>query len=165
MMAPSSWNRIDWLRAFSSDMWLTPKNWLSPKRTRSMACAASGAAEGFMRSAEDARQQARAGRRLRRHRRASGLAEHHRDDAVGVQGRGEGIDAVHAACLDAGGEVVDLRRVLLAAQVEPDLIGEIGGVAHRPAGADTGQGGMRLAQRELALLTVRSDPAIGAPDA
>src|SRR5262249_33722019 len=23
-------------RAFSSDMWLTPKNWLSPKRTRSM---------------------------------------------------------------------------------------------------------------------------------
>ena len=36
MMASSSWKRIDCARAFSSDMWLTPKNWLSPNSRRSI---------------------------------------------------------------------------------------------------------------------------------
>ena len=37
-----SWNRICWARAFSSDMWFTPKNWLSPNRSRSIRAGASG---------------------------------------------------------------------------------------------------------------------------
>ena len=36
MTAAMSWNRIACARAFSSDMWLTPKNWLSPNSSRSM---------------------------------------------------------------------------------------------------------------------------------
>ena len=36
MMADVSLNLTSCARAFSSDMWFTPKNWLSPKRMRSM---------------------------------------------------------------------------------------------------------------------------------
>src|SRR3954454_18473638 len=34
-IAPRSWNFIACWRAFSSEKWLIPKNWLSPKRMRS----------------------------------------------------------------------------------------------------------------------------------
>ena len=36
MIAAVSLNFMSCWRAFSSDMWFTPKNWLSPKRMRSM---------------------------------------------------------------------------------------------------------------------------------
>jgi hypothetical protein len=40
------WTRIAPARAFSSDIWLMPKNWLSPNSRRSILCGAVAAISG-----------------------------------------------------------------------------------------------------------------------
>src|SRR5436190_14941256 len=91
MIALRSWKRIDCARAFSSDMWFTPKNWLSPNSTRSILQPSL---------AEHAVEQAPLGLRLGgghtahlRHG-TTGLRQDHGDHAVGLQRRAEGVLAV-----------------------------------------------------------------------
>src|SRR4051812_46613066 len=193
------WKRIAWARAFSSDMWLTPKNWLSPKSRRSItrpfvsragprpALRAGSAGAGG--SGGGARAPARRGRprgparapssrprATARGRRRGGLAgghgrgallrvgDHQRDHAVGLGRALEAVDAVDAAVAHAPDEVVDLRGVLLAAQVEADRLRELRRVAEVPAVLVALRRRGRVAQVDLALLAVGEDPAGRAPD-
>ena len=59
-------------------------------------------------------------------------------------------------------EVVELVRIFLAAEVEPRVLGQFGGVFHRPALAVFGQFGRRFAEVELAFLAIGVKAAIGA---
>src|SRR6188472_3231774 len=102
MIASSSWKRIDWARAFSSDMWLTPKNWLSPKRTRSIATGAtSGNAACIIDSSEKARPHAGprrwAGVAPGGDGRGGHVAEQAGDHPVGIERGGEAVLAVEPA--------------------------------------------------------------------
>src|SRR5450432_4012328 len=99
MISSRSWKRIDWARAFSSDMWLTPKNWLSPKRTRSIAWPVEGVVAVFMASSADPRPEALARRLGHSGRGSRDLAEQHRDDAVGVERGSKRVLAVEATRL------------------------------------------------------------------
>src|SRR5690349_2424647 len=94
MMARVSLNRTSCARAFSSDMWLTPKNWLSPKRMRSMVVMAPRSIGRPVRLLDQL------------------------EDAIGLAGAGKRVFVVEIALADGGEEGVELRRVLLAAQVE-----------------------------------------------
>ena len=170
-----SWKRIACARAFSSDMWLTPKNWLSPNSRRSIIGLRSRPGRGLG-----------ASRRIGRGSREAALAGAARGAALGVAAAvGAPLPASAiiiaitrsvtaalaksfapsiAAALDAVDEVVDLRAVLLAAQVEADRLGQLGRVADVPARARSRSGGVRrLAQVDLALLAVGVDPARRCP--
>src|SRR5690606_29778267 len=143
MIAWVSWKRMACARAFSSDMWFTPKNWLSPKSSRSIvfrspysvvpaaisACAeeqaapapgrgGSGGGSGGMRRGP--------GTRL-------GVGDDHRDHAIGHDRVAEGILVARGPGLDAAREVIELGRILLATDVEPHGLRQLGGVAHVPA--------------------------------
>src|SRR3954447_24854997 len=101
MTASRDWKRIAWARAFSSDMWLTPKNWLSPNSRRSIYAAflvssratvwAAGRGTGVgarlrrQPGQPEAATLAALGRRLLARRAAvAGVGDHHRDHAVGL---------------------------------------------------------------------------------
>src|SRR5258705_12268377 len=160
MIACRLWKRIDCARAFSSDMWLTPKNWLSPNRILSMAGRGTSSIDMGAGSADDTRPESLARRGRSRRDTFLRRADEHRDDAVGLERRGERVLAVEAARANAFREVVDLRRVLLAAEIEPDLVRKVGRVANRPARVDSGQRLVALAQKQLTLLPVGDDAAV-----
>src|SRR5260221_6866566 len=109
MMAEVSLTYSSCWRAYSWDMWFTPKNWLSPKRMRSMVVMGRASAMGLIR------------------------VENQVDDAVGLVGGCEGILVGHVAGPDRLGEGLELGRVLLAPQVEADRFLEPGDVARVPA--------------------------------
>src|SRR3954463_11207272 len=111
MMARVSLNRTSCARAFSSDMWLTPKNWLSPKRIRSMLVIPCPRCS--------------VGRPVR----LLDLLE----DPIGLAGAGKRIFVVEIALADCGEEGVELGRILLAAQVEGHRLLQLGDVARVPA--------------------------------
>ena len=149
-------------------MWLTPKNWLSPKRTRPW-CASRWLALRDARAAQPNRRDQTPLRAPARGAVAAGAAGASPSiiahDAIGRERGREACSRRRAgACFTLLGEVVDLRRVLLAAQVEPDLVGQVGRVAHRPAGLPTpGSASCALAQVELALLAVGGDAGRSCP--
>src|SRR5271165_1167319 len=109
MMAAVSLNLTSCARAFSSDMWFTPKNWLSPKRMRSMVATWEASAVGPVR------------------------LENEVHDAVRLIGASEGILVRHVAGANGLGEGLELRRIFLASQVEPHGLLEAGDVARVPA--------------------------------
>ena len=176
MTASSDWKRIAWARAFSSDMWLTPKNWLSPNSRRSItsptplsrAGSRTAAGCGLGPRKRNRRDRlavpARRPRRRRASTRPAGVGEHHRDHAVGGRRALEPVQAVDRAGPHPLDEVLDLRAVLLAAQVEADRLRQLGRVADVPAPlvAVGDRGG--VAEVDLTLLTVGVDPPGGAPD-
>src|ERR1039457_5220847 len=110
--------RIAWARAFSSDMWFTPKNWLSPKSSRSITFSRSPSpkTESFCplwaHGLEDGPISERRGA-------LPGVRDQHANDLVCDPRTFEAIDAVRAPLLHALDEGVDLGAVLLATQVEP----------------------------------------------
>ena len=59
--------------------------------------------------------------------------------------------------------MIDLGGVFLAAQIVPDLLGQVRGVADRPALGQVGPCRMRLAQEDLAFLAVGIQAAVLAP--
>ena len=165
MMACRSWNRMDCARALSSDMWLTPKNWLSPKSTRSITWSRvcmppASCDQPNMRDQKPLARRRDLGRGMCP---AAVLGQDHGDQAIGLQGRAERVDVVGAPAFYGFHEVVDLRRVLLAAQVVPDLLSQIGRVLHRPARLELWRGRVRSTQVDLALLPIGGDPTVGAP--
>src|SRR6266446_5659889 len=109
MIAEVSLNFSSCWRAFSSDIWFTPKNWLSPKRMRSMVAMGRASAIGLIRLEDQV------------------------DDAFGLVGGREGILVGHVAGPDRLGEGLELGRVLLAPQVEADRLLEPSDVARVPA--------------------------------
>src|SRR5215510_11888347 len=109
MIAEVSLNFNSCWRAFSSDMWFTPKNWLSPKRMRSMVVIDQASALGLIRLEDQV------------------------NDAFGLVGGCEGILVGHVAGPDRLGEGLELGRVLLAPQVEADRFLEPSDVARVPA--------------------------------
>src|SRR5262245_12431550 len=142
MIASRSWKRICCARAFSSDMWFTPKNWLSPNSRRSMArVGADVCAVGIVvviSVSYPQRAQRRsdpvAGSRCRRLCRrgairlqsrflAGRVLADHRDHAIRDGRGGEVVLARGLAGDDALHEGVQLGAVLLAAKVEPRRFG------------------------------------------
>ena len=128
MTASMSWKRIAWARAFSSDMWLTPKNWLSPNSSRSIgwpSCVALIARTSCRIRAAGAGGGKARERRSRRGRElvaaVGGVVDQHGDRTGRSPRRRRRSSARPVAPLaDPRDEVVDLGAVLLAAQVEPD---------------------------------------------
>src|ERR1700682_4749994 len=137
MIARVSLKRTICWRAFSSDMWFTPKNWLSPKRMRSRVTSSPPSA-----------------------RQAIGLLDQVQH-AVGLVGAGERVVVGEAALPDRFEEGLELGRVFLAAQVEGDGRLEAGDVARAPS-LGVAVEGLAIAQEDLQLLAVGHELAPGA---
>ena len=159
MIASRSWKRIGCARAFSSDMWFTPKNWLSPKSSRSIVQLPASRSLGrcgrghrrlrLPSPGEPAQAEVRSAgvrrgdRRVRptgARRRASPVAGGVRRPISGDHPVGDGramrsrSSPSSSPALDALHELLELGAVLLAAQVEADRLGELGRVPDVPAG-------------------------------
>ncbi len=150
-----SWKRSCCARAFSSDMWLMPKNWLSPNSSRSIAQALPAAAE-----------EARACDGDRGARASPAPTEAPVAASATIIPIVRSVAAAAAKSLSPSGspaqhlgdERFDLGAVLLAAQVEPDRLGQLGRVADVPALLVAGRDRRRVAQVDLAFLAVGEDP-------
>src|SRR5450432_4778170 len=166
MILLTSWKRMDWARAFSSDMWFTPKNWLSPNSRRFIWTLLDRGPRTLR-----AEQRETAGRRRTLDGGFAsgggaplGVREDHRQDLVGVRRTAERTGGFLRPADDRLHEVVDLRGILLAAQVEPDLFGQLGGVADVPALAVARRRAGGVAKVGLAFLAVGRNPAVGPPN-
>src|SRR6056297_2473338 len=129
MIASVFWKRIICWRAFSSDMWLTPKNWLSPKSSRSISGAPFPEPAALLR-----RGRSRAPGGGADGGAGLGVLDDHGHRAVGLGGRSEVV--LHRASIilrNRGDEVVELGGIFLAPEVKPTVLGELGGVFHCPS--------------------------------
>src|SRR5258708_3182947 len=116
MIALMSWNFMAWACAFSSDRWLTPKNWLSPNNTRSMIksfrlggsrqVAHPTALQGARHACQS---RSRPGHDLcpRGHADPSvGILHHRIGNQIGVHGGAEGAARIGSSRLDRLDEVI-----------------------------------------------------------
>src|SRR5450830_247624 len=92
------------------------------------------------------------------------IGNHQRNDFVGDGGAGERVDVLTAALANGAHVVVQLGSIFLAAQVEVDRLGQLGGVADVPAVLITILQYGVFTQEDLAFLAVGVDAAVFALD-
>jgi hypothetical protein len=71
---------------------------------------------------------------------------------------------IRSTRVDPSEEVVDLRRVFLAAQIIPDLLGQVGGMTYAPARVESERYGAVATAVDLNFLAIGVDAPFGAPD-